>query len=107
MKKPELLKLRSLVDREIEKRSREDLKSAKAAVAAVAKKHGLSVSELISDAPKPSKTKKSAAKSKKPKPAVKYRDPENPELVWSGMGRRPVWLAEKLSSGKPLEDYRV
>ncbi len=35
---------------------------------------------------------------------VKYRHPENPEMTWSGRGKRPQWVTEALASGKKLED---
>ena len=36
--------------------------------------------------------------------AVKYRNPENPVLTWSGRGKRPGWVNAALDSGKTLED---
>ncbi len=35
---------------------------------------------------------------------VKYRNPENPALTWSGRGKRPQWVVEYLASGKTLEE---
>jgi DNA-binding protein H-NS len=37
---------------------------------------------------------------------VKYRDPETGK-GWSGRGRKPVWLVERLQSGMTLEDFAV
>lgn len=39
--------------------------------------------------------------------AVKYRDPDNPENVWSGRGREPVWLREKVAAGAEREAFLV
>ena len=36
--------------------------------------------------------------------APKYRHPSDPNLTWSGRGKRPAWVAEALASGKSLED---
>jgi DNA-binding protein H-NS len=36
--------------------------------------------------------------------AVKYRHPENPDLTWSGRGKRPQWVNDALAEGKTLED---
>lgn len=36
--------------------------------------------------------------------AVKYRHPDNPDLTWSGRGKRPTWVSEALASGKTLDD---
>lgn len=38
---------------------------------------------------------------------AKYRHPDNPDLTWSGRGKRPAWMAEALASGKTLEDLAV
>jgi DNA-binding protein H-NS len=43
-------------------------------------------------------------KGKGPTVAVKYRNPENPVLTWSGRGKRPSWVNEALAAGKTLED---
>jgi DNA-binding protein H-NS len=37
---------------------------------------------------------------------VKYRDPETGK-GWSGRGRKPVWLVDKLQKGLKLEDFAV
>ncbi len=39
---------------------------------------------------------------------VRYRDPENPENTWTGHGRRPNWLRERLEMhGVSLSDFYV
>jgi DNA-binding protein H-NS len=35
--------------------------------------------------------------------AVKYRNPENVSQIWSGRGRRPLWLDAQIKAGKELE----
>jgi DNA-binding protein H-NS len=39
--------------------------------------------------------------------APKYRNPDNQTEVWSGRGRKPKWVEEKLTSGTQLEDLRI
>lgn len=39
--------------------------------------------------------------------SAKYVHPDNPALIWSGRGRRPKWLAEKLKSGTSVERFRA
>ncbi|MCP3956481.1 MAG: H-NS histone family protein [bacterium] len=39
--------------------------------------------------------------------APKYRDPERPDLTWSGRGKMVRWLREKLEAGGKLEDFLV
>lgn len=38
---------------------------------------------------------------------VKYRNPENHEETWTGMGRQPLWLQQKLEAGAKKEDFLV
>jgi DNA-binding protein H-NS len=38
---------------------------------------------------------------------VRYRDPENPSNTWSGQGRRPNWLRERLEDGAVLGEFEV
>jgi len=37
----------------------------------------------------------------------KYRNPDNPSQVWSGRGRKPRWLEDKLKKGAKLEDFLI
>ncbi len=47
------------------------------------------------------KTVKRTAKS------AQYMNPENPRQTWTGRGKRPNWLNEKLENGAKLEDFKV
>lgn len=38
---------------------------------------------------------------------ARYRDPAAPHNMWSGRGRHPRWLAEKLESGASLSDFEI
>ncbi|CAM3136321.1 DNA-binding protein H-NS [Paracoccus aminovorans] len=70
---------------------------ARAAAEAAANQHGFSLSDLAE-----------AASAQKPAAsAPKYRHPENPEITWSGRGRKPKWIAEALEAGKSLADFAV
>jgi DNA-binding protein H-NS len=37
---------------------------------------------------------------------IRYRDPETGN-TWTGRGKPPVWLAERMKSGKTKEDYLI
>ena len=37
----------------------------------------------------------------------KYRNPDNASETWSGRGRKPRWLEERLAKGAPLEDFAI
>lgn len=38
---------------------------------------------------------------------AKYKNPENPEETWTGRGRKPRWLAEKIDNGANLDDFLI
>ena len=37
----------------------------------------------------------------------KYRNPDNPKDTWSGRGRAPRWMEERLKSGAKREDFLI
>lgn len=41
------------------------------------------------------------------RPAQGYRHPEDPSIVWPGLGRRPAWLHKALDRGLSLEDLAI
>lgn len=68
---------------------------ARAKAEEAAKQYGYSLSQLIE------------AAAQRPATAPKYAHPENPELTWSGRGRKPSWIIEGLDAGKSLEDFAI
>jgi DNA-binding protein H-NS len=47
------------------------------------------------------------AKDRRGAVATKYRNPDNPPENWSGRGRKPKWVEEKLSAGRSLEELAI
>lgn len=39
--------------------------------------------------------------------AAKYRNPDNPAETWTGRGKQPVWLRERLGRGEKLDQFKV
>jgi DNA-binding protein H-NS len=37
----------------------------------------------------------------------KYRDPQDPSLVWAGRGARPRWMEERIRNGAKQEDFLI
>ena len=68
------------------------------ALEAHAKEMGFSLAELIGA----KKTRRSSSTG-----GAKYRHPENPEVTWSGRGRRPGWFTTALDAGKTRESMAV
>lgn len=93
----ELKSLKKDVDKAIDAVQRRQRTEALKEMQAVAKKHGLSVDEVIGSKPK-------APKSKAP---AKYRNPENPDQVWSGRGRQPTWYKAAVEAGKKPESMEI
>ncbi|MBM3604684.1 MAG: H-NS histone family protein [Alphaproteobacteria bacterium] len=48
-----------------------------------------------------------AQPAKRQQAEPKYRHPENPELTWTGRGRKPGWIAEALEAGKSLDEFAI
>jgi len=59
------------------------------------------------DAPAKKRGRKAKAASAGAKVAPKYRNPANPEEVWSGRGMTPRWLATYLQEGKTKDDFLI
>lgn len=70
---------------------------ARAKVDELARELGFSLNELVEAAPSRKRT------ASEPK----YRHPENPEITWSGRGRKPAWIVDGLAAGKSLEDFAI
>lgn len=47
-----------------------------------------------------------ARKSNGPR-APKYRNPDDPQQTWSGIGPKPKWLKDSLAQGRTLEELEI
>lgn len=63
----------------------------------LAKTTGIPVEDLLS----PYK------KKNYPPSRVKFRNPENPEQVWTGRGQKPAWFRANLDKGIAIEKMQV
>ncbi len=80
-------------------RERSDLKKK---LAEMAETHGFSVSELFGGA----RGGRGAAKGKSVG-AAKYANPDNKSDTWTGRGRKPNWLVDRLKKGGKLDDFSI
>ena len=39
--------------------------------------------------------------------SAKFAHPDDPSLTWSGRGRMPKWLSEKVKAGASAQDFRI
>lgn len=68
---------------------------------------GDEISHLFQKPKEAVKRRKITRKKGVVKPKPKYRDRENPELVWSGRGNRPRWIRAALEQGLTLPDLLI
>jgi DNA-binding protein H-NS len=79
-------------------RERNELKKK---MADLAETHGFSVSELFGT------TRGRGAGKSKSVGVAKYANPENRSDTWTGRGRKPNWLVERLRKGADLSDFEI
>lgn len=92
----ELVALKADVEAEIRRRESEEKAKAKKQIVELARAYGLSVEEVLGK----------TGSTRKPVEA-KYRNPADPDVTWTGRGRKPVWVQQLLASGKTLEDLAI
>lgn len=68
---------------------------------------GYTIAELFDDRPPPWGASRPVRAGSGAKVAAKYRDPANKRNTWSGRGRMPRWLAEKVRLGEQVADYLI
>lgn len=94
----ELQWLKKDIDKELTSRRKVDAKKAQKELKSVAERYGFTLNELVSG---------QTAKPTRAKGEVRFRHPEDAGKVWSGRGRKPVWVKEWEASGRSLEETRV
>lgn len=97
MSRKDLERLRADVDKALANYDKVRRQEALRAAEQIAKEKGFTLDELLGDKPKGRRTVS----------APKYAHPENPELTWTGRGRRPAWLQERLDQGESMEAFLI
>lgn len=93
----ELKQLKRDVTKAIETFEERKRQEARARLEEQAREMGFKLSDLLSA--------ETGKKTKKNPP--KYRHPENPEITWTGRGRKPKWIVDALARGKSLDDMKI
>ncbi len=91
----DLLDLEPKVQKAITTARDRERAEVKQALAKLAEKRGFSVSELF------------GGRGRGKISVVKYANPGNRVETWTGRGRKPIWLAEKLKKGAKIETFAV
>src|SRR5690554_6427200 len=79
---------------------RRPLSEVRKELVALARTSGYEISELFEGADVPQAVARRARTPARSKIPAKYQDPENRRNTWSGRGRMPRWLAEKVRRGE-------
>ncbi|MBK8451963.1 MAG: H-NS histone family protein [Thiofilum sp.] len=91
----ELNELKDIIEVVIERRKREEIAELRRQIDDLLGNSGITLEE-IQNAKAPSKIVR-----------PKYRNPEDPSQTWTGRGRRPTWLDQKISSGRELDEFLI
>lgn len=97
----ELKSLQHDIEKQIKSRQQGDLAKARQQILAIAHEAGVSVEELLASGAKQS------AKGKGQKVAAQYQNPADKTQTWTGRGRQPKWIAERIAGGKELAQFRI
>lgn len=74
---------------------------------ALAAFHGYVIGELFDVGPDLRVRTRPVAKRRAVKVQPKYQDPDNRRNTWSGRGRAPKWLADKIKRGQRAADFLI
>lgn len=98
----ELVELEAKVQKAIAAARDREKTNLKEKMAELAKTHGFSVNELFGGG----RGAKGAGKGKS-LGVAKFANPENKSDTWTGRGRKPNWLLERLRKGAKLNDFAI
>ena len=99
---PQLRELQQQIPAELKRREVQDKANILNEVRAFAKARGYAIEDLLGKEVKVKTVSSSGNKVK-----VKYRHPENPELEWTGRGRKPKWVEAWLATGASIDNLSV
>lgn len=98
----ELVDLEAKVQKALANARDRERSALKEKMAELAKNHGFSVNELFGGV----RGARGAAKGKS-LGVAKYANPENRADTWTGRGRKPNWLVDRLKKGAKLNDFAL
>ena len=105
MSKKELEKLRTRIDKALEKAKAQDMRAAQDAAAKAAAAFGYSLEELAQAPARARKPRGSGAPKTKGVP--RFRNPDDANQTWTGKGRKPEWYKAAIEAGKTDADLAI
>lgn len=105
----ELERLAGHIQKEIKLRTDKRLASLRKEVEKLAAQAGLSLKDLRGDLPAKAqrRAKGKVGAEKKGQVSPKFSHPSNPQLIWSGRGRKPAWVVAWVQTGRSLESLEI
>lgn len=98
MTREELEQLKDNIDKRLVEIEKEQRSAALTEMRAIAKRHGVSMEEMV----------EMATANASPSGALpKYRDPKNPSNTWTGRGRKPKWLVAAIDAGADIGEFAI
>ncbi|MFC5547517.1 H-NS family nucleoid-associated regulatory protein [Massilia aerilata] len=101
----ELKGLQFDIEKEIKSRQHDEVRKAREQILAIAQDMGVPVSALLSGEGGGKKGAKKGGNGQAGQ--ARFRNPADESQTWTGRGRQPKWIAEGLSGGKSLDDFRI
>lgn len=96
----ELVELEGKVQKAIAAARDRDRAELKRKMAEMAQDHGFSVTDLFGGG-------RGGKGAKKTVGVAKYANPDNRADTWTGRGRKPNWVVERLRKGGKLADFEI
>lgn len=111
----ELQKVLLEAQAQVEIKRKEALTNALEACKAAAQAHGFTLDDVVAHykpftvqaAPAGEAETKGKRSTFGKTVAPKYRDPSNPDNTWTGRGRTPKWLEERIATGAKLDEFLI
>lgn len=100
MKLRELLKLEDDLQEAIKVRKATEAREVKQKMAELAKREGFTLEDVFGK-------KLFSGRGYRSSMQAKYRNPEDSTQTWTGRGRKPNWMVQRLNKGASLDEFRV
>lgn len=98
MSRKELERLKTNVEKAIEKVTVREMKAARDAAEKAAAAHGFSLDQVLTSEP-PKKRGPKPKTGPKIKAPAKYKNPADVNQTWTGKGRQPNWFKSAIAAG--------